>query len=183
MNRLNNIAIMLLLGCTLPLKAQTGKSVLETRLADTLSLGFQMDVDARTSSYSISGVNASAFDKSPYIDIGKALYGKIAGLNVTQGTGSSADNVTTFTLHGHKPLVLVDGFPRDISDVTSSEIESVQVLKDAAASALYGMRGANGVILITTKRGANAPLNVKVEYNYGLNTQFRTPKFVRQDSL
>ena len=168
---------MLLLGCTLSLKAQTGKPVLETRLADTLSLGFQMDVDARTSSYSISGVNASAFDKSPYIDIGKALYGKIAGLNVTQGTGSSADNVTTFTLHGHKPLVLVDGFPRDISDVTSSEIESVQVLKDAAASALYGMRGANGVILITTKRGANAPLNVKVEYNYGLNTQFRTPKF------
>ena len=168
---------MLLLGCTLPLKAQTGKPVLETRLADTLSLGFQMDVDARTSSYSISGVNASAFDKSPYIDIGKALYGKIAGLNVTQGTGSSADNVTSFTLHGHKPLVLVDGFPRDISDVTSSEIESVQVLKDAAASAIYGMRGANGVILITTKRGANEPLNVKVEYNYGLNTQFRTPEF------
>ena len=177
MNRLNYIASILLLGCTLPLKAQTGKSVPEMRLADTLSLGYQMAVDTRISSYSISGVNASAFDKSPHIDIGKALYGKIAGLNVTQGTGSSADNITSMSLHGHSPLVLVDGFPRDINDVTSSEIESVEVLKDAAASALYGMRGANGVILITTKRGADAPLNVKVEYNYGLNTQFRSPKF------
>lgn len=177
MNKLNYIAIALLLGGTVSLKAQTEKPASETLLADTLSLGFHMNVDARTSSYSISGVNASAFEKSPYIDISKALYGKIAGLNVTQGTGSSADNIASFSLHGHAPLILVDGFPRDISEVTSLEIESVQVLKDAAASALYGMRGANGVVLITTKRGVNAPLNVKVEYTYGLNTQFRSPEF------
>ncbi|UVV53669.1 SusC/RagA family TonB-linked outer membrane protein [Bacteroides thetaiotaomicron] len=147
------------------------------QLADTLSIGYQMNVSSRTSSYSINGVNASAFEKSPYIDISKALYGKVAGLNVYQGTGSSADNVSTLSIHGNAPLVLIDGFPRDISDITSMEIESCYVLKDAAAAALYGMRGANGVVLITTKRGISNGLKVNVDYNFGVNTQFRSPDF------
>ena len=60
---------------------------------------------------------------------------KVAGLNVYQGTGSSADNVSTLSIHGNAPLVLIDGFLRDISDITSMEIESCHVLKDAAAAA------------------------------------------------
>ena len=91
----------------------------------------------------------------------------MAGLNVYQGTGSSADNVSTLSIHGNAPLVLIDGFPRDISDITSMEIESCYVLKDAAAAALYGMRGANGVVLITTKRGISNGLKVNVDYNFG----------------
>ena len=57
------------------------------------------------------------------------------------------------------------------------EIESCYVLKDAAAAALYGMRGANGVVLITTKRGISNGLKVNVDYNFGVNTQFRSPDF------
>ena len=72
---------------------------------------------------------------------------------------------------------MVDGFPRSISDLTSLEIESCYILKDAAAAALYGMRGANGVIIITTKRGTNSRLKVNVDYNFGVNTQFRSPEF------
>lgn len=177
MNKINYILITLLLGGSVSLNAQTSKAASEMQLADTLSIGYQINVSSRTSSYSINGVNASAFEKSPYIDISKALYGKVAGLNVYQGTGSSADNVSTLSIHGNAPLVLIDGFPRDISDITSMEIESCYVLKDAAAAALYGMRGANGVVLITTKRGISNGLKVNVDYNFGVNTQFRSPDF------
>lgn len=177
MNKINYILITLLLGGSVSLNAQTSKAASEMQLADTLSIGYQMNVSSRTSSYSINGVNASAFEKSPYIDISKALYGKVAGLNVYQGTGSSADNVSTLSIHGNAPLVLIDGFPRDISDITSMEIESCYVLKDAATAALYGMRGANGVVLITTKRGISNGLKVNVDYNFGVNTQFRSPDF------
>lgn len=81
MNKINYILITLLLGGSVSLNAQTSKAASEMQLADTLSIGYQMNVSSRTSSYSINGVNASAFEKSPYIDISKALYGKVAGLN------------------------------------------------------------------------------------------------------
>lgn len=177
MNKLNYILITLLLGGSVSLNAQTSKAASEMQLPDTLSIGYEMNVSSRTSSYSVNGVNASAFEKSPYIDISKALYGKIAGLNVYQGTGASTDNVSSFNIHGHAPLILIDGYPRDITEVTSMEIESCYVLKDAAAAALYGMRGANGVVIITTKRGMTSGLNVKVDYDFGVNTQFRSPEF------
>ena len=155
MNKINYILTTLLLGGAVVLNAQTPATVSDMQLADTLSVGYRINVSSQTSSYSVNGVNASAFEKSPHIDISKALYGKVAGLNVYQGAGSSADNVSSLSIHGHAPLVLIDGFPRDITDISSMEIESCYVLKDAAAAALYGMRGANGVILITTKRGTS----------------------------
>ena len=177
MNKINYILTTLLLGGAVVLNAQTPATVSDMQLADTLSVGYRINVSSQTSSYSVNGVNASAFEKSPHIDIRKALYGKVAGLNVYQGAGSSADNVSSLSIHGHAPLVLIDGFPRDITDISSMEIESCYVLKDAAAAALYGMRGANGVILITTKRGTSNGLKVKVDYNFGVNTQFRSPDF------
>lgn len=177
MNKKNYILTTLLMGCSVSIYAQRKDVVNERQLADTLSIGYQMNTFTQTSSYSISGVNAEAFENSSAIDVTKSLYGKIAGLNVYQGTGSSADNVSRLEVHGHEPLVLIDGYPRSFEDITSFEIESAYLLKDAAATALYGMRGANGVLLITTKRGRAAKLNVKAQYNFGVNTQFRTPKF------
>lgn len=177
MNKRNYILITLLVGSSVSMYAQKKEAVSEKQLPDTLSIGYQMSTASPVTSYSISGVNAKAFEKSPSVDISKALYGKIAGLNVYQGTGSSADNISKLSIHGQAPLILVDGFPRDISDITALEIESCYILKDAAASALYGMRGANGVVIITTKRGNNDRLKVNVTYDFGLNTQFRTPEF------
>ena len=120
MNKINYKLITLLLGGSVSLNAQTSKAASEMQLADTLSIGYQMNVSSRTSSYSINGVNASAFEKSPYIDISKALYGKVAGLNVYQGTGSSADNVSTLSIHGNDQLVFIDGFQRDIRAKTTN---------------------------------------------------------------
>ena len=177
MNKKNYIFITLLIGCSVSTHAQQSEAVSEKQLSDTLSIGYQVNTNMKQSSYSITGVNSDVFDKSPSVDISKALYGKIAGLNIYQGVGSSSENISGITLHGNTPLILIDGFPRNINDVTSLEIESCYLLKDAAATALYGMSGANGVLLINTKRGTNAKLKIRAEYNFGVNSQFRSPDF------
>ena len=177
MNKKNYIFITLLIGCSVSTHAQQSEAVSEKQLSDTLSIGYQVNTNMKQSSYSITGVNSDVFDKSPSVDISKALYGKIAGLNIYQGMGSSSENISGITLHGNTPLILIDGFPRNINDVTSLEIESCYLLKDAAATALYGMSGANGVLLINTKRGTNAKLKIRAEYNFGVNSQFRSPDF------
>lgn len=144
---------------------------------DEISLGYGMTADSRSSAYIRIGTGRSTFEKAPDIDAGKALYGKIAGLNVYQGAGSTFDNMVSLSVHGKSPLVLVDGFPRNFRDLTTTEIESVTVLKDAASAALYGIRGANGVVLVTTKRGAPGKLRVNADFRYGINSQFRSPEF------
>jgi len=129
----------------------------------------------------VAGGNASAdaslFERSPEVDMVKALYGQFSGLLIKQGTGRSEENQSKLRLHGHSPLVLVDGFPRELDDLTGLEIENITVLKDAASAALYGVKGANGVIMITTKRGKATPLQVSAKYQYGLALATRTPEF------
>ena len=140
---------------------------------DSIDLGNMFHLQAA------SNVSAGSeiFDRSPEVDIAKALYGQLSGLLVKQGTGRSEDNQSKLRLHGHSPLILVDGFVRELNDINGLEIESVTVLKDAAAMALYGVKGANGVVMITTKRGQDTPLKVSVKYQYGLALATRTPKF------
>lgn len=142
-------------------------------LMDSVVLGNSFGIQA--SGAPVSG--SALFDKSPEVDVAKALYGQASGLLVKQGTGRSEENQAKLRLHGHSPLILVDGIPRDISDVTGVEIESISVLKDAAAAAIYGVKGANGVVMITTKRGQATPLQVTSNIQYGMATMYRAPKF------
>lgn len=144
---------------------------------DSLNIGFHQVVSKEVNTYSNVVVGSEAFENSPEIDVKKALYGKIRGLQVNQGNGSSAFNEASLSLYGKSPLVLVDGFVRDLSDLTSAEIENVTVLTDAASCALYGVRGANGVVLVNTKRGQIGKLKITAKYQFGLNTQFRSPEF------
>lgn len=130
-----------------------------------------------TCAYSVIKGGECIFDDSPEIDVAKALYGRLSGLYVNQGTGSSATNFSSISIHGRTPLILIDGYPRSLSDISASEIESMQVLKDAAAAALYGVEGGNGVVLVTTKRGKISPLKVTAKYQYGVHTPFRMPDF------
>ena len=168
------IIIALIGGFTIPAFAQEQK---RDSLPDMVQLGYQTEMPQKAIAGSTRSVNSKVLDKAPEIDIAKALYGKIAGLNVYQGNGSSAENVPSLSIHGNIPLILVDGFPRDLSDISNSEIESIQILKDAVASALYGVRGGNGVILVTTKRGHDDKLKVTAKYQYGISSQFRKPEF------
>ncbi|RAV28197.1 SusC/RagA family TonB-linked outer membrane protein [Sinomicrobium soli] len=109
-------------------------------------------------------------------NISSALGGLAAGVNVMQGSGQpGSDNATirirgTGTLNNSDPLVLVDGFVSDMNNVNPSDIESISVLKDAAASAIYGSRAANGVILVTTRKGKGKPT-----FNYSGMLSFQEP--------
>ncbi len=144
---------------------------------DTLNVGYGIRYNTETSAFVDRGVGRKVMDNAADIDVAKALYGRIAGLNVYQGAGMIADNMSSLSIHGHNPIILVDGFPSKLKDVTSLEIESISILSDAVASALYGMRGANGVVMINTRTGSSDRLTVKAGYQYGLHTQFRSPVF------
>lgn len=116
--------------------------------------------DARLTTSSISAIDGQDVEGNSVSSLGNILFGKIPGLFVQQTSGEPGSDAPTFLIRGkhtftgdNSPLVLVDGYPRDLNTLTVDEVESISVLKDAAATALYGMDGANGIILVTTKRG------------------------------
>ena len=123
--------------------------------------------------------------KTPTASLSNALAGNVAGVMAMQKNGQPGSNTSEFWIRGISTfgagtaaLVLVDGFERDLNEVSVEDIESFSVLKDASTTAIYGSRGANGVILITTKRGKDdkVAINGKVEGSY--NTRTFTPEFV-----
>ena len=144
---------------------------------DSVQLGNLFGIRANGNTAACSAL----FDKSPEVDIANALYGQFSGLLVKNGSSTYDSNRSrlklALRLHGHSPLLLVDGFPRSLDDLEGVEIDKVEVLKDAAAAALYGVKGGNGVISITTKRGKDAKLSVSAKYQYGLQTMYRAPEF------
>jgi len=149
----------------------------EVSKLDSISLGnafhFQANVNQTAGS--------TLFEKSPEVDIANALYGQLSGLLVRNGSSTYDSNQSKLKLslrmHGHSPLILVDGLPRELDDLTGMEIENISILKDAAAAALYGVKGGNGVVMITTRRGKDSPLKVSAKYQYGLAKMYRAPEF------
>ena len=123
--------------------------------------------------------------RTPTASITNALAGNVPGILARQTSGLPGENISEFWIRGistfgagSSALVLVDGFERSMDELNVEDIESFTVLKDASATAIYGSRGANGVILINTKRGKEGKtrVNAKVETSY--NTRTYTPKFV-----
>jgi TonB-linked SusC/RagA family outer membrane protein len=98
--------------------------------------------------------DGKALQAVPLTGIGNALTGKIAGLLATQVSGEPGNDQPVFSLRGRTPLVLVDGIPRNIYTILPEQVESVTVLKDALSTAALGLRGADGVVLITTRKEA-----------------------------
>ena len=163
---------------TLPLLlVATAASAQETSPLDSVELGNLFKLKAGGS---LSGCSY-LFEKSPEVDIANALYGQFSGLLVKNSSSVYDSNRSrlklSLRLHGHSPLILVDGFPRELDDLEGVEIDKVEILKDAAAAALYGVKGGDGVVSITTKRGKDAPLKVTANYQYGFQTPFRAPEF------
>ncbi len=120
-------------------------------------------------------------------DIGNELFGNVLGLTALQGEGDIywaqrnkffVRGLQTLEDSGNAPLMLVDGIERDITLISPEEVESVTVLKDAAAVALYGLKGANGVVNIVTKRGLYGAREIKFTYDHGFDFQIRRPEFV-----
>ena len=125
--------------------------------------------------------------RSPTGNLTTAVAGRIAGVVATQrGGGPGADGaalfirgIGTFASSPQAPLLVVDGVPdRDINNIDPEDIESFTVLKDATATAVYGTRGANGVILINTKSGKIGKPTINAEYNHGITRFTELPQFV-----
>lgn len=126
---------------------------------------------------SVASVKADNFVKGAVKDVGQLIQGKVAGLAITNPDGDPTGSTQirlrgTNTIGGAntEPLVLIDGIPGELGTVAPEDVESVDVLKDGSAAAIYGTRGTNGVILITTRQAKGADIN-RIEYSGYLSTQ------------
>lgn len=132
----------------------------------------------------ISSVSADEMRKTFTPSLSNTLFGRLPGLTVTHGSGEPGFDEPSLlirgigTLNDAAPLVMVDGFEASFDNLSVGEIESVSVLKDAAALALYGIRGANGVILVTTKRGKEGKTQIRLDARTGFQQPTRLPEFV-----
>lgn len=152
--------------------------------------------------YAVQKVKGDNLTIVKSVDVGTAITGKIAGLNVQNS--SEFNEAPSMQLRGETPLLVVDGVPYGnitLRDIASDDIESIDVLKGATASALYGSRGGSGAIMVTTKRGKEEGLNVSINsntmfdagflrlpevqtsYSTGMNGKYNSEDFVWGDKM
>lgn len=125
----------------------------------------------------VASINHEKFQDRSFSNVAQSLAGQLAGVNITQSQGApgQSPNVrirgTSSITAGTNPLYVVDGMPIEnfnLNNINPQDIESVEVLKDASSAAIYGSRGANGVVLVTTKLGKPGATNVGFNYEYGI---------------
>ena len=134
----------------------------------------------------ITNVDVSQMKQFPSSNFTNALAGNVPGIIAMQSSGQPGKSTSRFWVRGistfgasASAMILVDGFERNnIDDLNIEDIESFSVLKDASATAIYGSKGANGVILITTKHGKAGKININVKGEASYNTRTITPKFI-----
>lgn len=135
---------------------------------------------------SISTVKTKELVQSPVGDLSNALTGRVSGVITKQTTGEPGRDAAQIFIRGNatfgggtmEPLFVVDGIVRqyrDFSQLDPNEVESINILKDASSAAIFGVKGANGVILVTTKRGKAGKLTASYSFNYGFNKVTRLP--------
>lgn len=129
---------------------------------------------------SIAQVSDKDLQKQPSPSLGAALEGRAAGLQVT-GSGAPGSNVSLNirgigSINNSEPLIVIDGVPTDVplNMINMDDVASVDVLKDASATAIYGSRGAYGVVIITTKKGSNEKGHISLKASFGFDQIQRT---------
>ena len=133
----------------------------------------------------VSGLEHGEFDTYPDLTLNNMLQGRIAGLqvrNIVHGVGNNVADMYIRGQHGmstNAALVIIDGVERPLADLIPEEIERIEVLKDATAKILYGARAANGVVVVTTRRGeARAERTYHINAEMGITSMTRMPKWV-----
>lgn len=132
----------------------------------------------------ITSIKGDDVNWKPVGQVSATLQGAASGVTVVQSGGQPGKDMATIrirgigTLNNNNPLVLVDGVQTDINNVDANDIATMSVLKDAAASSIYGVRAANGVILITTKRGASDKTSISYSNYFGWQNPARLSKYV-----
>ena len=156
--------------------------------SEKVNYGFGLQQTNAESTGAVSTVYAENIDKSSAFSIGNSLYGNVLGLTTMQSTGVVLEQMPSMYIRGLKTLngnngilLVVDGLERDnnwqaLKYITPEEVESVSVLRDAAALALYGYRGVNGVVNIVTKRGKYDTREINFSYDHAFNYMTRKPE-------
>ena len=147
-----------------------------TALEDVVVIGYGNTIRANLTG-SVGSVSGAALAKVPVASAAEALVGKIAGVQVSMVDGAPGSEVNirirggTSVTQSNEPLYIVDGFPQDnINDIPPTDIQSIDILKDASLTAIYGARGGNGVVIVTTKAAKSG--KIKIDFNH--TTSIRT---------
>lgn len=153
------------------------------KLNEVVVIGYGTQ-NRRNVTSSLAKLDTSVLKNAPRANIGSALQGTIPGLQVVNSTGQPGANPVVLLRGGASinnpgaPLVVVDGIIRAYNDIPSEDIASIELLKDAAATAIYGARANNGVILITTKQGKRGKAEVSYKFTEGFNSARRGYSFL-----
>ena len=132
----------------------------------------------------VSAISADKLKDSPVSNVGQALQGKVAGVQIIDsGTPGSNVNIKIRglgSINNCDPLIVIDGVPTDLglASLNTNDIERIDVLKDASAAAIYGSRGANGVVMITTKRGSEGKGRISVSANASFQNAHNVPQML-----
>lgn len=186
MNKKYIIVLSLFASLCLPTTAQeSNEEQTDKFVGQTIDVGAERLLTREEATGSVSVISSETTDRRSAKNIGNSIIGQGNGLISLQSGGRYADVNPTFYIRGlqtlngkNSPLVMIDGIQRDIVSITPEEVESVIVLKDAAAVALYGYKGINGAINIVTKRGKYNSRSVKVTYDHLFTSLADKPKFV-----
>ncbi|MFD2886713.1 SusC/RagA family TonB-linked outer membrane protein [Chitinophaga cymbidii] len=171
--------------------AVDGKTVLDVALPDELKglsevvvIGYGTQKKASMTA-AVSTLKGDAIVQNPVANINNSIAGRVSGVLAFQSSGEPGADAATIRVRGvgttgsrNGALTIVDGIPREFSQINPSEIESITVLKDAAAIAPYGLAGANGVILITTKRGKEGKVQMNFDTWYGIQRPTQYPDYL-----
>ena len=131
----------------------------------------------------VATVSTKVLENRPVLTVGQALQGSVANMTVSIGSGQATDSPSfnirgTTSINGGDPLVVIDGVvstAEELNRMNPSDIGSISVLKDASATAVYGVKGANGVILVTTKRGTEGAAQINIAANATMKIPSKLP--------
>lgn len=133
----------------------------------------------------VSAISTKELVQSPVANISNSLAGRLTGVTTIQNSGEPASDAATIWVRGQgtyqnasSPLMIVDGIERAFGAIDPNEIESISILKDASSTAVYGVRGANGVVIVTTKRGTEGKPRINVNIQQALMTPTRMPDYL-----
>ena len=159
------------------------------KLSDVVIVGYTTQEKRKLTS-SVVSVTGETLNKRVATDPSSLLQGELPGLSVVQNSAEPGNEdiqlrlrgVGTFSGAGVNPLIIVDGITGSLSAINPNDIESVTALKDAAAATIYGSRGANGVIVVKTKKGKAGPPVLSYNYNVGIANPTRLPKLINNSA-
>ena len=152
-------------------------------LDEVVVVGYGVKQKRSTMTTSISKVDNKALENVATSNAASALQGSVSGLRVTSNGGKPGEAPTIMLRGGagiksaSQPLVVVDGIVRSMDDIDPADIESIQVLKDAASTAIYGARASSGVILVQTKKGKEGAVQISYKFKGGINFARKSPEY------